>query len=371
MKKILNWTFGACFRTIGRFLAIFIVGLLLIFIGSKLGFKLDSILPIRVNASTTDRWALNLPNVTDARWFNCTGSNKCDTQLSSTTISVNGRSYIAGDTTGTIANNGILIGTFSPITLKSGYLYGISMYICSNKNLANSTHEMYSTIYSNRGTNDSTYSSTGRGFLSNEPFVIGSQVGSYCYVYQGTIVPKIDNSWVFLRLKSSSSITGFTPAIVSMTVEGIGVYEDVIENAVKNATGNLETSINQTTDAVKDTNDTIKNDDISGANNSASGFFDNFEDNDFGLSSILTAPLRAINAMLNDSCVAPGATYKGQSFSLPCGSMLWSREGGSDFRNFLNIFYGGFLAYFVIRSLFLDIEKLKNPNNDKVEVEKL
>lgn len=205
---------------------------------------------IKVSASETDRWALNLPNVTDARWFNCTSSTNCNTQLDSTTISVNGRSYVAGDTTGTIANNGILIGTFSPITLKSGYLYGISMYVCSNKNLANSTHEMYSTIYSNRGTNDSTYSSTGRGFLSNEPFVIGTQVGSYCYVYQGTIVPKIDNSWVFLRLKSSNSITGFTPAIISMTVEGIGVYKDVIENAVKNGNKNIENSINQTNEII-------------------------------------------------------------------------------------------------------------------------
>ena len=205
---------------------------------------------IRVKASTTDRWALNLPNVTDARWFNCTNSTNCNTQLDSTTIAVNGRSYIAGNTTGTIAKNGILIGTFSPITLKSGYLYGISMYVCSNKNLANTNQEMYSTFYSNRGTNDSTYSSTGIGYLSNEPFVIGSQVGSYCYVYQGTIVPKVDNSWVFLRLKSSSSITGFTPAVISMTVEGIGVYEDVIENAVKNANKNVENAVNETNEII-------------------------------------------------------------------------------------------------------------------------
>ena len=53
MKKIVNWTFGACFRTIGRFLAILFVGVLLLFIGSKFGFKLDSILPIKVNASET------------------------------------------------------------------------------------------------------------------------------------------------------------------------------------------------------------------------------------------------------------------------------------------------------------------------------
>lgn len=52
MNKILNWIFGACFRTLGRFLAIFIVFVLLLFVGSKLDFELPSWLRLSVNAST-------------------------------------------------------------------------------------------------------------------------------------------------------------------------------------------------------------------------------------------------------------------------------------------------------------------------------
>lgn len=139
-------------------------------------------------------------------------------------------------------------------------------------------------------------------------------------------------------------------------------------NQNQNITNEKLDDLNQTQNDIKDS---LNNSDTTGANNAANSFFNNFQDNDFGLSSIITAPLRAINAMLSDTCVSPSATYKGQTFSFPCGSMLWDREGGQDFRNFINIIYGGFLAYFVIRAFFLDIEKLKNPNNDKVEVQKL
>ena len=54
MSKLLNWVFGSFFRTLGRLIAIFCVGILLIFIGSKIGLKFPENIFMKVSAATTD-----------------------------------------------------------------------------------------------------------------------------------------------------------------------------------------------------------------------------------------------------------------------------------------------------------------------------
>lgn len=383
MKKILNWTFGACFRTIGRFLAIFIVGALLIFIGSKLGFKLDSILPMKVNASET--WIGNVKYGINSYYIYDLSANSFtnkDYEIGSVSRYSNTDKiyWYQNSAAMTIGNNGIMSAyNISQRTL-SGYLYQLTFYACSNKRIyyANTNADIFvggkAGDVASRPANSVSYQAT------NITELLATDA-NYCAMYTTLFVPNTttNGSWVGLRLRASgSNITGLYFTAFGYDIQQLGLYDKTIEEIIQNSgfatsqsVEEVHQSVNQVEQEIQQTNDTITNEDITGANDSANGFFNNFQDNDFGLSSIITAPLRAINSMLNDTCVAPSATYKGQSFSFPCGSMLWSREGGQDFRNFLNIFYGGFLVYFVIRSLFLDIEKLKNPNNDKVEVEKL
>lgn len=371
MKKIFNWTLGACFRTLGRFLAIFIVGVLLIFIGSKLGFKLDSILPIKVKAQTLTNWAEGLPTLSRVQMYECQTSNKCyekEVNIQGL-VTLNGNRDIAISQALTLDSGGISIQT-NVNELKEGYLYLTNYYVCANYSLNDVDALIYNSNYGSPGVANTTYNSTSIATLSNIPGS-GEQEFTSCKLYSGLYVPNKANNWATLRLKKSSSQSGTYISLIAVENKELGIYSDTIKTIVENSNGNVTEAVNGVKEETKKTNDTIKDSNVDGSSNTANGFFNDFKDNDHGLSSIITAPLRAINAMLNDTCVAPSATYKGKSFSLPCGSMLWSRDGGQDFRNFLNILYGGFLVYFVIRSLFLDIEKLKNPNNDKVEVEKL
>lgn len=70
MNKIFNWLFGACFRTLGRFLAILIVLFSLLFIGSKLDIDFTSLFGLmRINASTLTSYD------TYAQYMN--GSSSC------------------------------------------------------------------------------------------------------------------------------------------------------------------------------------------------------------------------------------------------------------------------------------------------------
>lgn len=110
--------------------------------------------------------------------------------------------------------------------------------------------------------------------------------------------------------------------------------------------------------------DTINDDDIDDSD--ATSFFNDFTDNTHGLSGIISAPLNAINSMLSNQCTPLTASWKGQEFSFDCGTTFWSRLTG--FKEFLNIALDGLLCYRILLKLWKMIEKLKNPNDDRVEV---
>lgn len=380
MKKIFNWITGSFFRTLGRIICYLSIGFLIALIASKMGFNLF-IMP--VNAATNDGWLYNVKNNIQNTHFYDLGSGNTYTWYDSILGGIqldesgNNWNFFHPEKAHTIASNGLMYSFYSGTSFKTGYLYNLQYYACSsarvNYDTVNTTLFLGSNATQNaQRINNISYQTSSVTGLSSYPSESSTTKFNYCHQVNVLFVPSSDSlQWLGMRYTAKESSFSTYLYEFGYNINELGLYTDTIRAIIENSNGNVKEAVDKVAEETKKTNDSINNTDITGANENANGFFNNFEDNDFGLSSIITAPLRAINAMLNDTCIAPGATYKGQSFSLPCGSMLWSREGGQDFRNFLNIFYGGFLAYFVIRSLFLDIEKLKNPNNDKVEVEKL
>lgn len=106
-----------------------------------------------------------------------------------------------------------------------------------------------------------------------------------------------------------------------------------------------------------------------------SNLFSDFTANDFGLSSIVTAPLSLIQSLNNASCtdleipLGPlfGSGVHDNKLILPCMTPIYQ----SYFGNFL-IYYQtittGFIAYWVGIAFFNMIKQLKDPENDKIEV---
>lgn len=128
--------------------------------------------------------------------------------------------------------------------------------------------------------------------------------------------------------------------------------------------------IDETNDKLDDLNGSLNDSNIDGSLGDAGGFFNNFSTSDHGgLSGIITSPLVAINQMLNKSCNPMTTNFKGKEISLPCGYQFWSKMGA--IQEFLNLVLGGLLCYQIIIKLFNLIEKIKNPEDDRVEVMKL
>lgn len=101
-------------------------------------------------------------------------------------------------------------------------------------------------------------------------------------------------------------------------------------------------------------------------------FFNNFVDIDHGgISAIVTSPVRLISS-LNNTCTPVSFNIFNKGIELPCGTdIFWNRSDVTSFRKLWNILFGGAIVYALLRKMFIVIQNLKDPDNDKVEVMEL
>ena len=116
--------------------------------------------------------------------------------------------------------------------------------------------------------------------------------------------------------------------------------------------------------------DTITDDDVGEAENSATSFFDDFEVSDYGgLSGIITAPLNTISNLVSNTCtplVLP-LPFVNQNLTLPCLDSIYSEHFGSFYTIYQAILLA-IISYRCIRSLFYDTRGFINPEDDRIEV---
>lgn len=368
IKKIFNWSFGAFFRTIGRIFAYLLIGILLLFVGSKLGFNFGF---IKVNAATVNQWADNLPVLNRVQMYEC-GASQCydkTTDFGGIQTGTEGdRKYIFSSSKLTVdTSGGTVIQTTTGDVLNKGYLYLTKFYICNNPNISSYNYRIGNTDYSTPNKFNADILALNDSALSTSPGI--SSLGySSCRLYSGLYVPTTTgNNWISIQFTSNNTQTTKF-AIIAVQTENLGIYTNTIKQIIESSNGNVVDAVGQVKEETKKTNDTLNDDDTTEADSKISGFFNDFNDNSHGLTAIITAPLNAVNAMLSTSCVAPTATYKGSTFSLPCGSILWSQDGADSFKTFINLIYGGLVCYGILKSLFKDVNDLKNPDNDRVDV---
>lgn len=126
--------------------------------------------------------------------------------------------------------------------------------------------------------------------------------------------------------------------------------------------------IDETNQQLGDLNSNLtdSNIDTSGAN----GFFNNYQYDDYGLSSIITAPLELIKKLNNSQCTElsiPLPYVKNQNLKLPCMNTIYKQHFNSLFTLYQNI-TTGFIAYWVAIRIFALVKSFKDPEDDKIEV---
>lgn len=125
----------------------------------------------------------------------------------------------------------------------------------------------------------------------------------------------------------------------------------------------------QINDNIQENTDTLNNSDTSQATKDASKFFSGFKTDTFGLTSIITSPLKLIGSITNGECSPVGVPvpFVDKTLNLPCLSTIYNNYFGSLFQIYQMITFG-FVAYWVSIRIFNLVKDFKNPDHDEIEV---
>ncbi len=230
--------------------------------------------------------------------------------------------------------------------------------------------------------------------LNNYPYILENnniQSFAQCDQLQFNIDTVADTDLLDLRVRYSSAktpvwIVGFhvedNGASVSMVsniysmVNDIQTYQSTIEqgitntnNSIQNQTSSINSNAQQTNSNLNKINDSINNDNVDGANESAGAFFNDFQNDDYGLTDIITMPLEYITSISSAQCqpLSFPIPFVNQSAELPCMYSIYQQY----FSSFLTIYQTittGFIAYWIFINIFSMVRGFSNPFSDKVEV---
>lgn len=141
----------------------------------------------------------------------------------------------------------------------------------------------------------------------------------------------------------------------------VGVLKDTMDS--------IDANQKETNKKMDQLNDNITNSDTSDASSSADSFFSGFESNDYGLSSIITAPLNLIKSITSSTCKPLGfkAPFVEQNVTLPCMSAIYKEFFGSFLTLYQTITFG-IVSYWVSVKIFFMVKGFKDPDSDKIEV---
>lgn len=375
MKKIINWSIGSFIRTIGRILAYLFIGFILSLLATHFGFVMS------VNASTTPKyWITNTDVPTYFDLFDCTEStcNRVNSDNYTNQLielgEVGGREFTVTTRQYNLQGNGIVMRTSSNSRYNVGYLYQSTFYVCSDALMDNATNAIYPSYYGDAYTNNNVFQSSNSYNLSGVPGL--APTWSNCYAFSTIFSPGENGTYINLRLKSTSQIKGYY-ALVGFKSESLGLYSGEVKSIVENsgfATASSVEEVKKATDEVKEetkkTNDTLNNSDTSEAQSDADSFFNDFDEGDTGsLMNLVKLPLKFLNS-LNNSCkpISLDTGYIG-TIKLDClSTTLYNQSGFANWFNIISLVLNGVIMYGCIRKIISVVQRLKNPDDDEIEV---
>lgn len=379
MKKILNWSIGSFFRTIGRIIAYLVIAYLITLIIAKTD-NLKSLLFMSVKAATTPNyWITNTDVPTYFDLFDCTESTCNRVNSSNYTnemIELNetgGRQFTVTTRPYNLQSNGIVIRTSSNARYNVGYLYQTTFYVCSDAIMDNAVNTIYPSYYGDAFTNNNVFQSSNSYSLSGLPGF--APRWEYCYAFSTIFSPGENGTYINLRLKSTSKINGYY-ALVGFKSESLGLYSGEVQSIVQNSgfataksVEEVKTATNEVKQEIQSTNDTLNNSDTSEATNEASNLFNNHQDNDFGLSGVITAPLNLIRSLTSKTCsqVVLPLPFVDKDLKLPCLSAIY-REHFNGILSIYQIVLFAIVGYRICVSIFFMVKGFKDPNKDEIEV---
>lgn len=143
-------------------------------------------------------------------------------------------------------------------------------------------------------------------------------------------------------------------------------YAKSVQEEITGSLTETNEKLDDVNDNLSDINDSIIDSSID--DDLGQDFFDNFTDNDFGLSQIITIPLSTIQQLTSTSCVTINVPipFTNKTVGLPCLTAIYQKF--PTLFNLWQVVSFGLIAYFIAIDIFHIVKGFKDPESDKVEV---
>lgn len=190
---------------------------------------------------------------------------------------------------------------------------------------------------------------------------------SYTYFHNSD--SQHSQAFQFLGLSSQSSQDVSIAILAYLKQQQTNQDYTTILNEIKNNQNDYKKELQDVNSSIQKTEQTIKDTDTQGAQDSAGGFFNDFTTDTHGLTAIITAPLTLISSITSKSCsplVLP-LPFVDKDLTLPCMGAIYSQYFGS-FLSIYQLITFGIVAYWVCVRIFNLVKDFKNPDHDEIEV---
>lgn len=156
--------------------------------------------------------------------------------------------------------------------------------------------------------------------------------------------------------------------VLKGSVPRVSSYVDFQQNVCSNKLEEETWWMQEIKNSADETNQTIKDSNID--NGLGSSFFSDFQDNDFGLSNIITLPITTIQSLTSQTCVPlqiPVPFTQNGRITLPCMQQVYESNVPQLYVLWQVVCYG-LIGYWIGTDIFRLVKGFKNPDEDKVEV---
>lgn len=409
MKKILNWSFGAFFRTLGRTFAFLFLGALFGLVCFKKGLKISDLFGIDMVSAATGSYSSSTYAIREIEHpYGTTGYNSFSNQTSFNNL---GTGFTITDNSGSLNLGAYLrVGVVNLRTYttdsnkwKSTNTYHFKYRFCQS--LKNYTSDEWDVMEVGSRVGEFTYNTSNQatGSTSGDTNLVSWSIdressSQWCWSLTLDFSPVVDSRYVgfqfFFAPYKVGNTWNYNPSNKyqdgmytgqNFRLDSLSItYEEGSKTDIENATqqiinnnnnntnsiiNNINEGANQINDSVNDINDNINNSNVDEAINNASDLFTNFENNTHGLTGIITAPLELIRSISSSSCssLRIPLPFVDDYLILPCLSTIYRQY----FPNLLSIYQiiiSGVIGYQICISIFFLVKDFKDPDSDKIEV---
>lgn len=364
VNKVINWTFGGFFRTIGRTIAFIVIGALIGLIFYKNDISIPKLLGIEtISAQEVNSWATNQVKINT-----CNGNGTCTDSSNANgnqTYSGSSLSYPLNFVQWRLkASNGLSKDNY--YTLTFGYKPtpdAIAVKIQPNFKKA--------------------------GDYEDEDASCSQKYNDGWYLWTCSFEPRENYSsdeYLYVRITFYQEyLTKFQTRMNGFKVmRGIG-------GTIVDQTNIINNTINEQTQAINDINENLTDTNVDDDANDMGDFLTDFDfEGDGNLSTLVNLPLDFLESILfDDSFENFCVTYKSKNICLPSGSIVWRANpscpsgmsclidpvygfSGLALKTLLNVFACGYLSYKLLRSIIKTTSDLLDPDaKHNVEMMKL